>query len=62
MCCSVNYLHPDALEILDEEKQADLLVPGVLSRSVIGEFFLGNTAERLLSSAQCDLRACHAQE
>lgn len=50
-----------ALETLTEEKQADLLVLGVHSRSAIGEFFLGNTAERLLSSVQCDMLACHAQ-
>ncbi len=51
-----------ALETLAEEKQADLLVLGVHSRSAIGEFFLGNTAERLLSSVQCDVLACHNQE
>lgn len=51
-----------ALESLAEEKQADLLVLGVHSRSAIGEFFLGNTAERLLSSVQCDVLACHPQQ
>ncbi len=51
-----------ALETLAEEKQADLLVLGVHSRSAIGEFFLGNTAERLLNSVKCDLLACHAQQ
>ncbi len=51
-----------ALETLAQEKHADLMVLGVHSRSAIGEFFLGNTAERLLSSLQCDVLACHAQE
>lgn len=51
-----------ALVTLAEEKQADLMVLGVHSRSAIGEFFLGNTAERLLSSVQCDVLACHAHE
>ena len=50
-----------ALETLAEEKHADLMVLGVHSRSAIGEFFLGNTAERLLSSLKCDVLACHAQ-
>jgi universal stress protein E len=48
-----------ALSTLVEEKQADLLVLGVHSRSAIGEFFLGNTAERMLSSVQSDVLACH---
>ena len=51
-----------ALQSLAEEKHADLMVLGVHSRSAIGEFFLGNTAERLLSSLKCDVLACHAKK
>lgn len=53
---------PQALAHFAEQVQADIAVMGAASRSRVGRFFMGHTAERVLDALKCDVLVVKSPE
>ncbi len=45
------------LQTIERDLQADLVVMGAVSRSIVADVFIGNTTEKVLDYLQCDVLA-----
>ena len=53
----MNGMPDESIQQIADSRNADLIVMGTLGRTGIPGFFIGNTAERVLSNATCGVLA-----